>query len=592
MQLKSFYAQDDSGNILPLATCHVYLPGTTTYATGLQNASGGSLTNPFNATSNGLAQFAAPYGLYDLRMVSGARDSIIRVDFRPGSFLQPITGAIERDANAKMAETAVSVTDMATSTDITTALQAIIDNTTGPILIEVPSGLDWVITSTVYLRRSGVRIRGNGYGTTKISYVNAAGGTAFDGTTNGTDVLTDCGLSEFFLFGDTTTGFSAGVDLNNFSYSKFDIAIQTRRPNGVLYSGVGNTGSQPYYNHIMGYWFGGTDLTQKGLYFGIGVWPGGSPGPNANIIGPIFRAASLSILCDIEAGNGNLFHDISAESIGDYYFRLNNVPSFADTGTSTGSNGPVTLNNTGKAMTVNAFVNYGIRITGGTGAGQSRIIKSNTATVVTVEFPWAVVPDATSTYTISANRAHSNKFVNIRGEGLSTANPDFIYALNGTYGNTFQNVIVDSLGSGLYVRDESGATNNKWFTGGRVCFTEQIINPGPGANIDVYPRNSVFGGVMLSNYVIEWMSVTINAVSPGDTATVMLDVGGTSAGTGSDMTLTAVLANTDLGFAMPGATERVERDGTNRHVFLNVQTGGSFSGTADINVTWCATVNE
>jgi hypothetical protein len=478
------------------------------------------------------------------------------------------------------------------STDITTSLQAAIDAYAGPITIYIPAGNDWTITSTIYLRRNGVKIRGAGIATTKISYVNVSGGTAFDGTTNGTDVITDCELSGFFLFGDTSTGFSTGIDLNNFSYSKFDLAVQTRRANGVLYSGVGNTGSQPYYNEIKGYWFGGSDRTQTALYFGAGVWAGGSPGPNANKIGPIYRAASLKTLCDIEAGNGNMFADISAESIADYYFRLNNVLSYSDTGTSTGSNGPITLNNTGKAWTTNGFVNYGIRITGGTGAGQSRLIKSNAATVITVEFPWAVVPDATSTYVIAANKAHSNKFVNIRGEGLSSENPDFIYAHLGTYANQFRNIIVDSLGSGLYVRDESGATNNRWHEGSRVCFSETITNPGASANIDVYPRNSVFGGVMLSNYVIEWLSVAINAVSPGDTATVRLDVGGTSAGTGSDMTLTAVLANADLGFVTPASTERVERDGTNRHVFLNLQTGGSFSATADVVITWCATVNE
>lgn len=482
------------------------------------------------------------------------------------------------------------VLNFGAGTNITTALQAAIDAYAGPITIYIPAGASWTITSTIYLRRNGVKIRGAGIGTTTITYNNAAGGTAFDGTTNGTDVITDCELSGFSLYGDVTTGFSVGVDLVNFSYSKFDLSVQTRRPNGICYSGVGNTGSQPYYNEIKGYLFGGSDRTQTGIYFGAGIWSGGSPGPNANKIGPIYRAASLGILCDIEAGNGNMFADISAESINDYYFRLNNVLSYSDTGTSTGSNGPVTLNNTGKSYTTNQFVNYGIRITGGTGAGQSRIIKSNSATVITVEYPWAVVPDATSTYVIASNRAHSNKFVNIRGEGLSSDNPDFIYALPGTYDNKFTNCVVDSLGSGLWARDESGAVNNKWFDGDKIVITETVTNPGASANIDIYPRNSVYGGVMLSNYSIEWMSVTINAASPGDTATVRLDVGGTSAGTGSDMTITAVTSG-DLAFAMPTNVQKLERDATNRHVFLNLQTGASFSGTADVIITWCATID-
>lgn len=473
--------------------------------------------------------------------------------------------------------------------DDTDEIQAAIDGYAGGVTIYMPPG-KYDISSTIYLRRNSVKLVGAGVGATQVTYTNAAGGTAFDGTTNGTDVLQDCELSGFLLFGDVSTGPSVGIDLVNFSYSRFDLSVQSKRASAKLYSGAGNNGSQPYYNHITGYLFGGTDKTQTGIYFGAGAWSGGSPGPNSNVIGPIYRAASLGILADIAAGNGNTFTDIHAESIGDYYFRLNNVTSYSDTGTSTGSNGAVTLNNTGKSYTTNQFVNYGIRITGGTGAGQSRIIKSNSATVITVETPWGVWPDATSTYVIAANHSHSNKFVNIRAEGNSSDNPDFIYALPGAYANTFSGVTVESLGSGLWARDESGAINNKWFDGSKTCFTEAVINPGASANIDIYPRNSGFGGVMLSNYSIEWLNATVNAATPGDTATIRLDVGGTSAGTGSDMTLT-VKTSGDIGFATPTNIQKIERDGTNRHVFLNVQTGASYSATADMVITWCATVD-
>jgi len=66
MELKTYFAQDQFGNIIPEALITLYLVGTTTLATGLQNASGASLTNPFNADSNGKIAVKAPNGIYDL----------------------------------------------------------------------------------------------------------------------------------------------------------------------------------------------------------------------------------------------------------------------------------------------------------------------------------------------------------------------------------------------------------------------------------------------------------------------------------------------------------------------------------------------
>ena len=74
-----------------------------------------------------------------------------------------------------------------------------------------------------------------------------------------------------------------------------------------------------------------------------------------------------------------------------------------ETGTSTGSNTNTTLNNTGKSWLVNAYTNYQVRITGGTGIGQIRTIASNTATALTVSVAWTVTPDATSVYAVEGN---------------------------------------------------------------------------------------------------------------------------------------------------------------------------------------------
>lgn len=81
MQLQNFYAQDVNGNIVPGAACTLFIAGTATLATGLQDASGNPLSNPFSANSGGLASVAAPQGVYDLQMVSGLLTSKIQIQF-------------------------------------------------------------------------------------------------------------------------------------------------------------------------------------------------------------------------------------------------------------------------------------------------------------------------------------------------------------------------------------------------------------------------------------------------------------------------------------------------------------------------------
>lgn len=77
------------------------------------------------------------------------------------------------------------------------------------------------------------------------------------------------------------------------------------------------------------------------------------------------------------------------------------TPSFGNvtaTGTATSATS-TTLVNSGKAWTTNQFANSQVRIIGGTGIGQTRLIASNTATTLTVA-SWTVTPDATSVYNI------------------------------------------------------------------------------------------------------------------------------------------------------------------------------------------------
>jgi hypothetical protein len=81
LELKNFFVQDDHGEVLPGATCYLYQRGTETIVSGLIQANGAGLMNPFVAGDDGLVQLAAANGLYDLRVVTATRDYRIRVQF-------------------------------------------------------------------------------------------------------------------------------------------------------------------------------------------------------------------------------------------------------------------------------------------------------------------------------------------------------------------------------------------------------------------------------------------------------------------------------------------------------------------------------
>lgn len=71
------------------------------------------------------------------------------------------------------------------------------------------------------------------------------------------------------------------------------------------------------------------------------------------------------------------------------------------TGTATSAT-TTTIVQTGKTWTSSQWINFQVRITGGTGAGQIRTITANTADTLTVA-TWTTTPDATSTYAIEGN---------------------------------------------------------------------------------------------------------------------------------------------------------------------------------------------
>jgi len=82
-----------------------------------------------------------------------------------------------------------------------------------------------------------------------------------------------------------------------------------------------------------------------------------------------------------------------------------------DSGYSSGGNLNSTLNDSKKNWKANAFApsgatSYAIRIIDGTGAGQSLTLAGNTATQLTIQGAvWGTIPDATSLYLITLNKA-------------------------------------------------------------------------------------------------------------------------------------------------------------------------------------------
>lgn len=162
-----------------------------------------------------------------------------------------------------------------------------------------------------------------------------------------------------------------------------------------------------------------------------------------------------------------------------------------ETGTSTGSNTTTTLNNTGKSWPVNAYTNYQVRITGGTGIGQIRTIASNTATALTVSAAWTVTPDATSVYAVEGN----DDFFYLLGNA-STALYKFVVSTN-----TWSTIIPGSArggaaGAGVTANwvnavqdtDWGGATGNLLTTGvykqnGRYIYS---FRGGAANSLDIY----------------------------------------------------------------------------------------------------------
>jgi len=631
----------DIGAPLVGGRLYTYVYGTTTHKTAYTDKAG---TIPHTYTSDGIGgqyialnargELPAPLylaaGSYDIALkdasgatiwtrradpvddTASAYDAAIRADLASTSgaaligSLQSGAGAVSRTLDSRAKDTVylldfvptnlhASIADGTITTNLVPYLRAAVDSRVGGITVILPIGTTYA-TTLFYAGKNGVHIKGQGFAASKYKFVNAAGGTVFAGDADTTSSLAQyesCSFTDFEVVtsGNAATDPSIVVDLTSFSYSTFDLEIECRRVGATLYYGQGNAGTAPYYNRITSTGlFGGTDRTQTAFKFRSGLFSGGSNGPNANIVGPITRAANLAVLTDIRSGQGNLFNNISAESIDGGYFVLGGE-SAIDTGTSTGTNTDITLNDTGKAWTSAAFVNGAVQITGGTGSGQVRTIRTNTSTRLTLNEPWSTVPNATSQYSIFALTCSKNKFVNLRGEGLSSLNPDWIYSSPGADGNEFLFQSVESLGSGQYVVDYSGSVKNNWFGANKQILTFTFASPGASANLNAQPRNGVFGGLTLAgDFVVEWMKAAVDGTSHGGTATLTLDVGGSATGGGTQTLGCEIVNGNSQAMALPVGNARVIHLATNAAIHINLATDASFSAGRSVTVSVCVSM--
>lgn len=103
MELKNFFTQDEQGNRLPGATCYLYERGTENLVSEVWSANQMLMLNPFESGSDGMVQFAAENGRYDVRVVHGDRDNRISIQLN--------------DVSADVAAAAAAAADAVTARD-------------------------------------------------------------------------------------------------------------------------------------------------------------------------------------------------------------------------------------------------------------------------------------------------------------------------------------------------------------------------------------------------------------------------------------------------------------------------------------------
>lgn len=245
MELKTFFAQDQSGNVMPFAVVTVYQAGTLTPATGLETQDAAPLSNPFTADNDGKVSFYAPDGLYDISVVSGSRSVSIRVQFSADAqdlrdelddstgsslvgFIQSGAGAVARTVQDKSRDV-VSVEDFgAVGSDPVKDTAAFLDAVaSGAGAIEL-GGKNYHLSSTVEIPDNTIlRGKGNASTITAVSdIVPIVVGGPFAGLFN-------------FRITKTGTHTKSGVEVGNATATKSGGRCAIR---GVTVDGMGADG--------------------------------------------------------------------------------------------------------------------------------------------------------------------------------------------------------------------------------------------------------------------------------------------------------------------------------------------------------------
>lgn len=270
MELKTYFAQDASGNIMPGAAVTVYVADTLTLATGLLDENESALTNPFNADSDAKVAFYAPDGLYDINVVSGIRNVTIRAQFvsidgagilrtdlasssvSKGSklvaYILRAVGAVARWVEDKLAET-VSVLDFGAdptgTADSTAAIQAAMaySTTAGRRLlfpaghylcgkIDVPSNL-WVVADP-----GAVIVRTANFGWCLSVYTSPISNVTIEGLQFDCNAPGTAGTHKHSVF--IRESFNVTIRNCRF-FNGYDIAIKVLGPDGIMIESLNPT---------------------------------------------------------------------------------------------------------------------------------------------------------------------------------------------------------------------------------------------------------------------------------------------------------------------------------------------------------------
>jgi hypothetical protein len=180
---------------------------------------------------------------------------------------------------------------------------------------------------------------------------------------------------------------------------RYDILTDTwfiQTVNSLIYQAVGTDGSIERCTENGSVWErgiatagSGTTLTDAAKNWAVNEWVGRWV--------RIFSGTGRGALKEIVSNTATVLTWSGSVTAPDATSRY--VISGFDAGVAS-AGGASTLTDSGKSWENNRWKNYELRITAGTGLGQSQAILSNNDTELTVIRPWATQPDATSTYEI------------------------------------------------------------------------------------------------------------------------------------------------------------------------------------------------